>query len=41
MESAKVLAVYRLSPPLLVVEAEDGAVVAVPQGASRRRPPHE
>ena len=27
MEIAKVLAVYRLSPPLLVVEAEDGTVV--------------
>ena len=26
MEIAKVLAVYRLSPPLLVVEAEDGTV---------------
>ena len=29
MEIAKVLAVYRLSPPLLVVEAEDGTVVEV------------
>ncbi len=27
MEMAKVLAVYRLSPPLLVMEAEDGTVV--------------
>jgi hypothetical protein len=26
MEIIKVLAVYRLSPPLLVVEAEDGTV---------------
>jgi hypothetical protein len=27
MEIAKVLAIYRVSPPLLVVEAEDGTVV--------------
>ena len=29
MEIAKVLAVYRVSPPLLVVEAEDGTVLAL------------
>jgi hypothetical protein len=27
MEIAKVLAIYRVSPPLLIVEAEDGTVV--------------
>jgi hypothetical protein len=27
MEIAKVLAIYRVSPPLLVVEAEDGTVL--------------
>jgi hypothetical protein len=27
MEIAKVLTIYRVSPPLLVVEAEDGTVV--------------
>ena len=27
MEIAKVLAIYRVSPPLLVMEAEDGTVV--------------
>jgi hypothetical protein len=27
MEIAKVLAVYRVSPPVLVVEAEDGTVL--------------
>jgi hypothetical protein len=30
MEIAKVLAVYRVSPLLLVVEAEDGTVVDLP-----------
>jgi len=27
MEIAKVLAVYRVSPPVLIVEAEDGTVL--------------
>jgi hypothetical protein len=27
MEIAKVLAIYRVSPPLLIVEAEDGTVL--------------
>jgi hypothetical protein len=39
MEIAKILAVYCVSPPVLVVEAEDGTVARpLPHGAEERRP---